>query len=223
MNDNAEPRGDREPVDVVLVDDHEVVRSGIRFILDAHSWVNIVGEAGTGTDALRVIERTAPHAVFMDITLPDANGIELSRRIKRDHPDIKIIILTLHEDEEYFQQALQAGVSGFVVKGSSSGDLVRALDSVRNGGTYLDPKLATGLVSDFVDGRADVAFRDLTAREREVAELLIEGFSNQEIALKLNIGATTVQTHRSHIMEKLGLRNYGDLIRFAIREGVIQP
>jgi len=223
LTDGIETRRDRDAVRVVLVDDHEVVRSGIRFILDSHSWVNIVGEAGNGTEALRVIEREQPDVVFMDITLPDVSGIELSRRVLRTVPDTRIIVLTLHQDEEYFRQALQAGVSGFVVKGSPSDDLVRALDAVRNGGTYLDPRLATGLVEEFVGVRADVAFRDLTAREREVAELLIDGLSNQEIALQLDIGTTTVQTHRSHIMEKLGLRNYGDLIRFAIRQGIIQP
>lgn len=214
------PRDDA--VTVVLVDDHEVVRSGIHFILDSQPWVEIVGEAGTGAEALRVIERESPDVVFMDITLPDTDGITLTRRVLHDRPDTKIIILTLHQDDEYFKQAVQAGVSGFVIKGSPSEDLVRALDVVRSGGTHLEPRLATGLVTEFIDTRADVAFSDLTAREREVAELLIDGLSNQEIALKLDIGTTTVQTHRSHMMEKLGLRNYSDLILFALRQGIIR-
>lgn len=222
MIDGVESRHDRDAVTIVLVDDHQVVRSGVRFILNSQPWVRIVGEAGSGTEALQVIERESPDIVFMDITLPDIDGITLTRRVLHDNPDTKIIILTLHQDDEYFQQALQAGVSGFVVKGSPSEDLVRALDAVRDGGTYLDPRLATALVTKFVDTRGDVAFSNLTAREREVAELLIDGMSNQEIALKLNIGTTTVQTHRSHMLEKLGLRNLGDLTLFAIREGIIR-
>lgn len=212
-----------DPVRVVLVDDHEVVRSGIRFVLDAHDWVNVVGEASTGTEALRVIDEQAPDVVYMDITLPDANGIDLAQRVLTAHPEMRIIILTLHQDEQYFRRALQIGVAGFVVKGAPSEDLVRALQAVRDGGTFLDPPLASGLVSEFINSRTDAAFKDLTAREHEVAGLLIEGLSNQEIALRLEIGTTTVQTHRSHIMEKLGLQNYGDLIRYAIRHGLIQP
>jgi two-component system response regulator NreC len=150
-------------------------------------------------------------------------GIELTRRIKSSYPDIQVIVLTLHEDQAYFLQALQAGASGYVVKGSPSSDLLRALEAVGEGGTFLSPNLATGIVSTYLEDKREAAFQGLTSREREVAELLIEGSSNQEIALALNISATTVQTHRAHIFEKLELRSHTDLVRHAIRHGLIEP
>lgn len=208
---------------VVIVDDHSVVRAGLRFILEAEDEVEIVGEAGNADEALEQISRHRPDIVFMDLTLPGVGGIELTRRVRRDYPDTRVIILTLHQEEQYFREALQAGASGYVVKGSRPEDLIAAVKAVRDGGTFLDPKLAAGLVSDYVEQQANDAFEGLSPREREVAELIIDGSSNQEIALHLEISVTTVQTHRSHIMEKLDLRNYGELIRYAIRHGVIDP
>jgi two-component system response regulator NreC len=208
---------------VLLVDDHSVVRAGLRFILDAEDGIEIVGEAGTADEALEQVRQHLPDIVFMDISLPGMGGIELTRRIRREYPETRIIVLTFHEDAEYFERALQAGASGYVVKGARAEDLLQALYAVRDGGTYLDTNLAGGLVSDYLDQRSRAAFGELSEREREVAELIIEGLSNQEVGLRLNISVTTVQTHRSHIMEKLNLRNYGELIRYAIRHGVIQP
>jgi two-component system, NarL family, response regulator NreC len=210
-------------VRVLVVDDHELVRQGVRMVFDGDPQVEVVGEADNADDALAAIRRERPDVVFMDISLRDASGIELTRRLRVTNPEVRVIILTFHEGEEYFLQALQAGAAGYVVKGSHSSDLRRALEAVREGGTFLTPNLATGLVSHYLEGRGAAAFQELTTREREVAEALIEGLSNQEIALKLDISVTTVQTHRSHIMEKLGVRNYGEFIRYAIRNGLITP
>lgn len=208
---------------VVLVDDHEVVRAGVRAILDGEEGLEVVGEAGTADEALAIVAREAPDAVLMDIALPDASGIDLTRRIRSTYPHTQVVILTFHEGEEYFTQALRAGAAGYVVKGSPAADIKRALEAVAAGETYLSPRLASGLVTKFLDGQGEVALAGLTSREREVADLLVEGLSNQEIALKLDISVTTVQTHRSHIMEKLGVRNYGEFVRFAIRNGLISP
>jgi two-component system response regulator NreC len=214
---------ERRLLRAVLVDDHSVVRAGLRFILDGVDGIEVVGEAGAADEALEQIRTVKPDVVFMDISLPGASGIELTRRVRRDYPETKVIILTLHEDEHYFLQALQAGASAYVVKGSRPEELVAAVHAVRDDGTYLHPRLATGLVTRYLEERSNNAFDGLSPREREVAELIIDGFSNQQIALRLDIGVTTVQTHRSHIMEKLQLNNYGELIRYAIRHGVIEP
>ena len=211
------------PIRVLIVDDHEVVRSGVRMTLESAANVEVIGEAEDADEALAAIQRQVPDVIFMDLSLRGMGGIELTRRIKSSHPEIQVIVLTLHEDHAYFLQALQAGASGYVVKGSPSSDLVRALEAVGEGGTFLSPNLATGLVSTYLEDTREGAFHGLTTREREVAELLIEGSSNQEIALALSISATTVQTHRAHIFEKLELRNHADLVRHAIRHGLIEP
>lgn len=208
---------------VVLVDDHEVVREGIRAILEREVDLEVVGEAGTADEALAVVARELPDVVLMDISLPDASGVDLTRRIRAAHPATQVVILTFHEGDEYFTQALRAGAAGYVIKGSPARDVTRAVHAVAEGETYLAPRLATALVTKYLDGQGEVALAGLTAREREVADLLVEGMSNQEIALKLDISVTTVQTHRSHIMEKLGVRNYGEFIRYAIRNGLISP
>jgi two-component system response regulator NreC len=207
----------------VIVDDHSVVRAGLRLIFEAEDEVEIVGEAANADEALEEIRRHRPDIVFMDLTLPGVGGLELTRRVRREYPDTRVIVLTLHEEEQYFREALRAGASAYVVKGSRPEDLIAAVRAVRDGGTFLDPRLTSGLVSDYVEQQANNAFEGLSPREREVADLIIDGSSNQEIALQLEISVTTVQTHRSHIMEKLDLRNYGELIRYAIRHGVIDP
>jgi len=211
------------PTRVLIVDDHEVVRSGVRLTLEGAKHVEVIGEAADADTALAAIQRQVPDVVFMDISLRGMGGLELTRRIKANHPEVRVIVLTLHEDPGYFLQALQAGASGYVVKGSPSSDLLRALDAVRDGGTFLSPQLATGLVADYLEDKRAAAFLGLTNRERQVAELLIEGASNQEIALRLEISVTTVQTHRAHVLEKLDLRNHSDLVRHAIRHGLIEP
>lgn len=223
MNESTRHVPQTDTCRVVLVDDHSVVRAGLRFILDDEDGVEIVGEASTASEAIEQIAKTRPDIVFMDISLPDGNGLAVTKRVRDSYPETRVIILTLHEDEEYFMKALQAGAAGYVIKGSPAEDLLAALHSVNEGGTYLHPKVAGNLVARYLDQRGEVAFKDLSDREREVAEMIVEGLSNREIALRLGIRPTTVQTHRSHVMAKLGLRDYGELIRYAIRHGVIEP
>jgi len=208
---------------VLIVDDHTVMRTGIRTVLSAIEDLEVVGEAGNADEALTAVARHKPDIIFMDISLPGVGGIELTRRLHRQYPDIKVIILTFHEGDEYFVQAMRAGAAGYVVKGSSGEELVRATEAVRREGMYLDPSQTRRLVEQHLTEQRRAAFSMLSAREREVVDLLLEGLSNQEIAERLTIGITTVQTHRSHIMEKLDLSSFGELIRYAIRAGAIEP
>lgn len=214
---------DPEPLRVLIVDDHEVVRLGVRQLLEPEPGIAIVGEAASAAETLTALKRDHPDVVLLDISLRDMSGIDLTRRIRAEFPETRVVILTMHEGEEYFLLALRAGASGYVIKGAPGADIARALHAVQAGGTFLTPDLATGLVTRYLNEESALVLEGLTSREREVTMLLIEGLSNQEIALRLDIGVTTVQTHRSHVMEKLGLRNYGDLVRFAIRHGLAKP
>lgn len=213
----------REPTTILLVDDHSVVRAGVRQLLEPVEGAKIVGEAANADEALDGIRKHRPNVVVMDISLPGIGGIELTRRIRREFPDTRVIILTFHEDDEYLFQALQAGAAAYVVKGAAPGELVHALQAVMSDGMYLDPERVRRVAETSVEGRRGAAFAPLSNREREVAELLLQGMGNQEVADRLSISVTTVQTHRAHIMEKLGLGNFGEFIRYAIRMGVIEP
>lgn len=212
-----------EMLRVLIVDDHTVMRAGVRAVLSSVEDLEVVGEAGNADEALAQVTRLKPDIVFMDISLPGVGGIELTRRLHRQHPEIKVIILTFHEGDEYFVQAMRAGAAGYVVKGSSASELIRATEAVRRDGVYLDPAQTRRMVEQHLVEQRQAAFGVLSAREREVVGLLLEGLSNQEIAERLSIGITTVQTHRSHIMEKLDLSSFGELIRYAIRAGAIEP
>ncbi len=208
---------------VVIIDDHAVVRSGVRFVLESEADITVVGEAASATEGLKLLRQTEPDIAIVDVSLPDLGGIELTRRIRREFPGTGVIVFTFHEGDEYFFKALQAGASGYLVKGSPSEELIDVIRAVRGGGTYLEPSEAARLVKAYVEDRNANALEGLSPREREVAQAMIDGLSNQEIASKLFIGVTTVQTHRAHIMEKLNLRSYADLIRYAIRKGIIEP
>lgn len=208
---------------ILLVDDHSVVRAGVRLLLEPVEGTEIVGEAANADEALAALRRHRPDVVMLDISMPGIGGIELTRRIRREFPETRVIILTFHEGDEYLFQALQAGASGYVVKGAAPGELVNALQAVMADGMYLDPGRVRRLAETSIEGRRLAAFAPLSNREREVAELLLEGKSNQEVADELFISVTTVQTHRAHIMEKLGLANFGEFIRYAIRMGAIEP
>ena len=210
-------------VRVAIIDDHAVVRAGVRALLESQDGIEFVGEAGSADAGLKLLKAERPDIAIVDVNLPDLGGIELTRRLRREFPETRILIFTFHEGDDYFFKALQAGASGYVVKGSPSEELLDAIQAVSTGGTYLEPREASRLVRAYVDERSANALEGLSPREREVAHAMIEGLSNQEIAAKLFIGVTTVQTHRAHIMEKLNLRSYADLVRYAIRKGIIEP
>jgi len=211
---------------LLLVDDHAVVRSGLKMLLGGHSEMEIVGEAGTAEEALRKAAETRPDVILMDIGLPDSTGIEATRALKKKFPDVKVVALTIHEDEEYFFQMLDAGASGYVPKRAAPEELLTAIRAAANGEVYLYPSLAKLLVRDFLNAERPAEDKlnldGLTDREHEVLTHLAEGASNEEIATALVISPKTVERHRENIMKKLNLHSRAELVRYAIRKGIIK-
>ncbi len=214
-------------INLLLVDDHEVVRTGLKMLLDEQPDMVIVAEADTGSEALKLAEQFKPDVVVMDITLPDISGIEVTKRLKLNNPEISVVALTIHDDEQYFFEMLQAGASGYVPKRAAPEDLISAIRAAYAGETYLYPSLAKALVSDFVgrksEGDNQETLNGLTTREQEVLEKLAQGLTNEEIAVELVISKHTVARHRENIMHKLNLHNRSELVKYAIRKGVIVP
>lgn len=210
---------------VLIVDDHVIVREGLRALLETQPDIKIVGEAANGQEALNKVVEVKPDIVLMDITMPGINGLEATRQIKQRNPDVKILVLTVHEGDEYFFKMLTAGASGYFVKGGSSNELVSAMRIVRQGDVYLYPTVAKKLLGEYLQrvrtGNNKKDYNGLTNRERQVLKLIAEGDSNQKIAELLVLSPTTVQTHRTHIMAKLGIHNRTELVKYAIRHGFI--
>jgi DNA-binding NarL/FixJ family response regulator len=208
---------------VLLVEDHIVVRQGIKALLSDESDLEIVGEAGNGREALPLVASLQPDVVLMDISMPGLNGIEATWQIRQRHPEVKIVILSMHANEEYVFQVLRAGASGYVLKQSDSSEVLTAIRAALSGGSFLSPPISRAVINDYVH-RAEVRGQNsdldlLTSREREVLQLLAEGLSNREISEQLNISVKTVETHRANIMSKLSLDNKTDLVKYALRKG----
>lgn len=209
---------------LVLVDDHQVVRSGLRMLLASEKDIEIVGEAGTAGEVMLGLETWKPDVILMDIGLPDRSGIDATRDIKGQYPGIAIIALTIHEDEEYFFRMLEAGAGGYVPKRAAPEELISAIRTAAKGDVYLYPSLAKLLVKDYLSqDRDEYPIKDgLTSREEEVFKLLAEGMPNEDIAIKLVISPKTVARHRENIMQKLELHSRSELVRYAIRKGIIK-
>ena len=214
------------PIRLLLVDDHAVVRTGLRMLLESESDMQIAGEAGSAAEALQAVERLQPDVVLLDIGLPDLSGIEVARQVKQRSPATAVVALTIHEDEEYFFKMLDAGASGYVPKRAAPEELIQAIQAAAAGEVYLYPSLAKLLVKDYLSSdnidRGREALDGLTAREQEVLTLLADGMSNAEIASQLTISPKTVARHRENIMRKLNLHSRAELVKYAIRKGIIQ-
>lgn len=212
---------------LLLVDDHAVVRSGLRMLLSAESDVEIVGEASTAGQAMEAASHIRPDVILMDIGLPDLSGIDATREIKKRFPEIAIVALTIHEDQEYFFKMLEAGASGYVPKRAAPEELLIAIRAAAAGEVYLYPSLAKLLVNDYLtqDHPAEekANLDGLTEREHEVLTYLAEGANNEKIASALVISPKTVERHRENIMRKLNLHSRSELVRYAIRKGIINP
>lgn len=210
---------------VLIADDHLIVREGLRVLLEAEPDIEVVGEAAEGQEAVDRTVELKPDIVLMDITMPGMNGMEATRVIKNRIPDVKVLALTMHENDEYFFEILNAGASGYVIKGGSSAELMSALRAVWQGDVYLHPSMAKKLLGDYLHlakaGQDKEQYDGLTEREREILTSVAEGRTNQEIADLLVLSASTVQTHRANIMAKLGLHSRTDLVKYAIRRGFI--
>lgn len=214
-------------IKLLLVDDHEVIRTGLRMLLASQPDLVIAGEAASGLQALEIAGICQPDVVVMDITLPDISGIETTRRLKEKYPNIAVVALTIHEDEQYFFEMLQAGAMGYVPKRAAPDDLITAIRAAKSNEIYIYPSLAKALVNDFL-GRSTqepdhTSIDGLTQREEEVLGLLAEGLSNDEIGDRLSISRHTVARHRENLMRKLGLHSRSELVKYAIRKGLITP
>jgi two-component system response regulator NreC len=211
---------------LLLVDDHAVVRSGLRMLLTAKAEFEIVGEAGTAAEAIELASNSLPDVILMDIGLPDLSGIEATRQIKKRFPKVAVVALTIHEDQEYFFKMLDAGAVGYVPKRAAPEELERAIRAAALGEVYLYPSLAKLLVTDYLNqehpANEKARLDGLTDREREVLTYLAEGTSNEEIAVSLVISPKTVDRHRENIMQKLNLHSRAELVRYAIRKGIIK-
>ncbi len=209
-------------VRVLLVDDHAMVREGLRLLLDVQPDLEVVAEAKSGQEALEMVRQHRPDVVLMDVTMPGMSGIEATRAITAMGLDMRVLGLTVHENQEYLFRMLAAGASGYILKGATSAELVSAIRSVHQGGVYLTPVMAGQMVSDYLHYR-DRALRagddGLTAREVQVLRALAKGLTNQEVANTLHLSVYTVQTHRVHIMRKLGLENRHQLMKYAMLKG----
>lgn len=212
---------------LLLVDDHAVVRMGVRMLLDGEPDFDIVGEADSASEAINRIAQLNPEVVLMDIHLPDLSGIEATREIKRIYPETAVIALTIHESEEYFFKMLEAGASGYVPKRAAPEELITAIRAAARGDVYIYPSLAKLLVKDYLGQRQPTRTQNsldgLTSREQEVLTLLADGASNNEIAEALSISPKTVARHRENIMGKLNLHSRTELVKYAIRKGIIEP
>ena len=211
---------------LLLVDDHAVVRFGLRMLLATENDVDILGEAGTSAEAIAAAEKLRPDVILMDIGLPDQSGIKTTQVIKTKFPEMAIIALTIHEDEEYFFKMLEVGASGYVPKRAAPEELLTAIRTAANGEVYLYPTMAKFLVRDYLRGdptnKIEKQENNLTAREKEVLTHLAEGESNESIGRELVISPKTVARHRENIMRKLGLHSRAELVRYAIRKGIIK-
>ena len=225
---NQEPVKEMKPMNkirVLIVDDHAIVREGLRTLIEAQPDIEVLGEATNGEEAINKTRETQPDIVLMDITMPVMNGLEATRQIRQKQPDVKILVLTMHESDDYFFSILEAGASGYFIKGGSSAELISALRVVWRGDAFIYPTMAKKLLSDYLQrvkaGPGEESYDGLTERQREILKLIAEGNTNQEIADLLVLSVATVQTHRANIMAKLELRSRTDLIKYAIRRGFI--
>ncbi len=211
---------------ILLADDHTILRAGLRMMLNAQPDFEVVGEAQDGRQAIQEAQRLQPDVILMDITMPDMNGIEATRQIKKVLPETKVLVLTMHEHDEYVFQALRAGASGYMLKEAADTDLISALRVIQNGQFYLSPTAQSVMVGDYLQrvrtGEEKDSYSSLTEREREILKLVAEGYTNNQIAERLIISPKTVDTHRTHVMDKLNLHSRAELVKYAMRRGLLE-
>jgi two-component system, NarL family, response regulator NreC len=213
------------PIQVLLADDHRIVRKGLRALLEKHPEFCVLGEANTGREAIELSEKLHPDVVIMDISMPQLNGIEATAQIVHNNPGIRVIILSMHSDEGYISRTLGAGAKGYLLKDSAESDLISAIHEVVQGKPFFSPAIAQTLLEDYVRQMQQKGLSDsydlLTEREKEILQLLAEGRTNKEVASLLNVSVYTVETHRTNLMQKLNLHNTAEIVLFAVRKKII--
>ena len=213
-------------VRILLADDHTIVRQGLRKVLEERPDWEVVAEAGDGREAVRLAEQHKPDVAILDVAMPLLNGIEATRQISRRVPDTRVLVLSMHADEAYVTEILQAGAAGYLLKDSADVDLLKAVDEASQGRSFFSPAIARVMLDDYVRQLSDKGITDryqsLSEREREIFQLIAEAKTNKEIAALLNVSPSTVETHRAHIMEKLDLHSAAEIVLYAVRRGVIR-
>jgi len=211
-------------IKVLVADDHTILRQGIKALLDNQEGIEVIGEAKDGREALAIIEETLPDVILMDIAMPGLNGLEATRRIKKKFPRMKVLVLTMYTNEEYIFQILNAGANGYLVKETAFQDLISAIKAVYKNEAFMSPSISKKVINSYIKKAQDDEEKTceiLTTREREILQLIAEGHSSKKIAELLFISPKTVETHRTHIMDKLNIHNRTGLIKYAIRKGMV--
>lgn len=210
-------------IKAVLADDHALVRAGLRMLLESLPDVAVMGEAADGYEAIALVEKHQPHLVLMDIAMPGLNGLEATSRISKQWPDVKVVMLSMHQDDQYVRQALKMGASGYLLKDSATTELALAVRAVFRGESYLSPAASKGVMTDYVQRLRSEESSEvhLTPRQREVLQLIAEGCSTKEIAQRLDLSVKTVETHRSLLMKQLDVHEVAGLVRYAVRTGIV--
>lgn len=213
-----------DQISVLIADDHTIVRSGVRLLLEAESDIRVVGEALNGREALELAESLQPDVVLMDISMPEMDGLEATKQLKTRFPHINVLVLTMHRSDDYFFEMLKAGASGYILKGAKTSELINAVRIVQGGEVFIYPSMTQKLVQGYLQLAKweNEGEPSLSPREKEIFRLLAEGYSNKEIAEKLVISPSTVHSHRGNLMDKLGLGNRRELIQYARKRGLIQ-
>lgn len=210
---------------ILLADDHQLMRRGLRLLIEQQSDLSVVGEAADGREAVALAKSLRPDVAVMDITMPNLNGIEAAHQIKQSQPEIAVIVLSMHPDESYVLRALKSGAKGYLLKDSAESDLIQAVRAVAHGKSFFSPTVSKVLLDDYVRKLqrtgAEDAYDLLTPREREILQLVAEGKSNKDVAHLLNLSVYTIETHRSNIMQKLHLKGVPELTLYAVRKGII--
>jgi len=212
-----------EKIRILIADDHTIFRSGLKLLLSSEPAFEVVAEAEDGAQAIELAKQLQPDVVLMDIGMPGINGYEATQRIKEEIPDVNVLALTMHRSEEYFFKMLDAGASGYVLKGAETGELMHALQTVAQGDAFLYPSMARSLVDRYLQTQSgeNINRQHLTSREEEILQMIADGYSNNDIAEKLVISPSTVHTHRTNIMQKLGLSKRHELVQYARNQGLI--
>ena len=208
-------------IKILIADDHGVVAEGLKHLIEAQADMRVVAIAADGREAVRVAREAQPDVVLMDLSMPELNGADAARAILERDPKCRVIVLSMYSDREYVRRALTAGAAGYVVKRSAAKEVVEAIRAVFGGGRYLSPRVADVVIDDYADDKADDPLARLSAREREVLQLLAEGRTGAEIAQRLSLSQKTVETYRARLVEKLGIRDLAGLVRFAIQKGLV--
>lgn len=218
-------------ITVVLVDDHKLVRAGIRSLLESSDEIVVVGEASNGREAISLANKLNPNIIFLDLAMPELNGLETAEKLNHEFPSVKSVILSMYTDTEYIIQALKSGASGYLLKDSAPGELKEAINTVMKDDIYISPAISSEVINNYVLGRKKISQSDdivnsreiLTSRQRETLQLIAEGNSTKMIAEKLFISVKTVETHRAQLMKKLGIYDIAGLVKYAIKIGLIFP